>query len=34
MVQTYLDLLNLPERAKEAAQHLRDHSLDWHGRPR
>lgn len=33
-VQTYLDLLNLPERAKEAAQHLREHSLDWHGRPR
>jgi hypothetical protein len=33
-VQTYLDLLNLPERAKEAAQHLRDHHLDWHGRPR
>jgi hypothetical protein len=33
-VQIYLDLLNLPERAKEAAQHLRDHHLDWHGRSR
>ena len=31
-VQVYLDLLNLPERAAEAAQHLRDHHLDWHGR--
>lgn len=30
-VQVYLDLLNLPERAAEAAQHLRDHHLDWHG---
>jgi hypothetical protein len=33
-VQIYLDLLSLPERAKEAAQHLRDHHLDWHGRSR
>ena len=33
-VQVYLDLLNLPERAAEAAQHLRDHRLDWHGRSR
>ena len=33
-VQIYLDLLYLPERAKEAAQHLRGHHLDWHGRPR
>ena len=31
-VQVYLDLLNLPERAAEAAQHLRDHHLVWHGR--
>jgi hypothetical protein len=31
-VQVYLDLLNLPERAAEAARHLRDHRLDWHGR--
>ena len=30
-VQVYLDLLHLPERATEAAQHLRDHHLDWHG---
>lgn len=29
-VQVYLDLLNLPERAAEAARHLRDHHLDWH----
>ncbi len=33
-VQIYLDLLYLPERAKEAAQHLREHHLDWHGRSR
>ena len=33
-VQAYLDLLHLPERAAEAAQHLRDHHLDWHGRTR
>lgn len=33
-VQVYLDLLHLPERAKEAAQHLREHHLDWHGRSR
>lgn len=31
-IQIYLDLLNLPERAAEAAQHLRDHRLDWRGR--
>jgi hypothetical protein len=31
-VQVYLDLLDLPERAAEAARHLRDHHLDWHGR--
>jgi hypothetical protein len=29
-VQVYLDLLHLPERAGEAAQHLRDRRLDWH----
>jgi hypothetical protein len=33
-VQVYLDLLHLPERAAEAAQHLRDRHLDWHGRSR
>lgn len=33
-VQIYLDLLHLPERAGEAAQHLRDRHLDWHGRSR
>lgn len=33
-VQAYLDLLHLPERAAEAAQHLRDRHLDWHGRTR
>jgi hypothetical protein len=33
-LQAYLDLLYLPERAAEAAQHLRDHHLDWHGRTR
>lgn len=31
-VQVYLDLLHLPERAAEAARHLRDNHLDWHGR--
>jgi hypothetical protein len=31
-VQVYLDLLHLPERAEEAARHLRDRRLDWHGR--
>src|SRR5487761_728121 len=31
-VQAYLDLLQLPERAPEAAQHLRAHHLRWrHG---
>ncbi|MGA2471521.1 MAG: type IV toxin-antitoxin system AbiEi family antitoxin [Solirubrobacteraceae bacterium] len=30
MVQVYLDLLHLPERADEAAQHLRDRRLNWH----
>lgn len=29
-VQVYLDLLQLPERAAEAAQHLRAHYLRWH----
>jgi Transcriptional regulator, AbiEi antitoxin, Type IV TA system len=33
-VQVYLDLLQLPERSTEAAQHLRDRHLDWHGRSR
>lgn len=33
-VQIYLDLLYLPERAKEAARYLREHHLDWHGRSR
>ena len=28
-VQTYLDLLNMPERAKEAAEHLREVYLKW-----
>ena len=28
-VQVYLDLLQLPERATEAAQHLRTHQLRW-----
>jgi hypothetical protein len=28
-VQVYLDLLQLPERANEAAQHLRSHTLRW-----
>ena len=28
-VQVYLDLLQLPERANEAAQHLRAHTLRW-----
>jgi hypothetical protein len=31
-VQVYLDLLHLPERAEEAARHLRERQLDWHGR--
>jgi len=31
-IQAYLDLLQLPERATEAAQHLRAHQLRWrHG---
>jgi hypothetical protein len=29
-VQVYLDLLHLPERAGEAARHLRDRQLNWH----
>lgn len=28
-VQVYLDLLGHPERAKEAAEHLRQHRLNW-----
>ncbi|MBV9338354.1 MAG: hypothetical protein JO243_20905 [Solirubrobacterales bacterium] len=28
-VQTYLDLLHLPERAQDAAQHMRDRQLLW-----
>lgn len=32
-VQVYLDLLHLPERAGEAARHLHDRQLLWHGRP-
>lgn len=28
-VQTYLDLLALPERAREAAEHLRSHHMPW-----
>lgn len=32
-VQVYLDLLHLPERADEAARHLRDRQRLWHGRP-
>lgn len=32
-VQVYLDLLHLPERAGEAAQHLRDRQLNWHDTP-
>lgn len=32
-VQIYLDLLHLPERAEEAARHLRERRLDWHDRP-
>jgi hypothetical protein len=32
-VQVYLDLLHLPERAEEAARHMRDRQLDWHDRP-
>lgn len=31
IVQTYLDLQHLPERAKEAADHLRTRHLDWNG---
>jgi hypothetical protein len=31
-IQVYLDLLHLPERAEEAAQHLRTRELDWHDR--
>lgn len=30
-VQTYLDLLGLPERSDEAAAHLREHVLAWNG---
>jgi hypothetical protein len=30
-VQAYLDLLNLPERAREAAENLRGERLDWRG---
>jgi hypothetical protein len=30
-VQTYLDLLSLPERSSEAAEHLRAERLGWHG---
>ncbi len=30
-VQAYLDLSSLPERAKEAARHLRDERMDWRG---
>ncbi|MDQ3935276.1 MAG: type IV toxin-antitoxin system AbiEi family antitoxin [Actinomycetota bacterium] len=33
-VQIYLDLLNLAERADEAARHLRAHHLRWHGASR
>jgi len=29
-VQVYLDLLHLPERADEAARHLRTHHLRQH----
>ena len=29
-VQVYLDLLHLPERADEAARHLRAHQLQHH----
>jgi Transcriptional regulator, AbiEi antitoxin, Type IV TA system len=31
-VQVYLDLLQLPERATDAAEHLRAHHLDWQRR--
>jgi transcriptional regulator with AbiEi antitoxin domain of type IV toxin-antitoxin system len=31
-VQVYLDLLHLPERAGDAARHMREHHLDWHAR--
>lgn len=30
-VQAYLDLLSLPERSKEAADHLRAERMAWHG---
>jgi hypothetical protein len=30
-VQAYLDLLSLPERSKEAAEHLRAERMAWHG---
>jgi hypothetical protein len=30
-VQAYLDLLSLPERSSEAAEHLRAERLGWHG---
>lgn len=33
-VQVYLDLLHLPERADEAARHLRAHQLQHHARAR
>ena len=29
VVQTYLDLQHMPERAKEAAEHLRGRSMPW-----
>jgi len=29
-VQVYLDLLSLPERSREAADHLRAERMDWH----
>jgi hypothetical protein len=29
VIQTYLDLLDLPERAEEAAEHLRERHLRW-----
>jgi hypothetical protein len=31
-VQVYLDLLHLPERAEEAAQHLRARQRQWDDR--
>lgn len=30
-VQAYVDLLSLPERSKEAADHLRDERMNWRG---